>query len=40
MFLKAVSHKNKKWEDNIQMDVREIVCVDWKWMQLSEDHAQ
>jgi hypothetical protein len=21
------------------MDVREIVCVDWKWMQLPEDHA-
>jgi hypothetical protein len=40
MFLKAVAHKNKKWEDNIKMDVREILCVDWKWMQLSEGHAQ
>jgi hypothetical protein len=30
----------KKWEDNIKMDLRDMRCKGWRWMELAQDCVQ
>jgi hypothetical protein len=40
-YSKAVTWKSKEmgWEDNIMIDLREIICEDWKWLKLAHDYV-
>jgi hypothetical protein len=30
----------RRWEDNIKIDLRKMLCSDWRWMEMVQDHVQ
>jgi hypothetical protein len=34
---RALGRPRHRWEDNIKMDLREVVCGSMDWMELAED---
>jgi hypothetical protein len=37
---RSLGRPERRWEDNITMDVREIVCESVDWINLAEDRDQ
>ena len=34
---KLLGRPRRRWEDNVQMDLQEVVCGDMDWIELAQD---